>query len=83
MPTLVLFRIVTRYLMNGISELIAWIGAIMPFLGPKIVFVGKDIIVGHEGYQPREESTPYSALFGAESNGIGLGNTFIWNLNYE
>jgi hypothetical protein len=63
--------------------LTAWIGAIMPFLRPKIVFAGKDILGGSEGYQLREESSSYSALFGAESNGIGLENTFMWNLNYE
>ncbi len=55
----------------------------MPFLWPKIVFAGKDIIGGSEGYQLREESAPYSDLFGAESNGMGLENTFMWNLNYE
>lgn len=55
----------------------------MPFLRPKIVFAGKDILGGSEGYQLREESSSYSALFGAESNGIGLENTFMWNLNYE
>lgn len=55
----------------------------MPFLWPKIVFAGKDIIEGSEGYQLREESAPYSDLFGAESNGMGLENTLMWNLNYE
>ena len=36
----------------------------MPFLRLKIVFAGKDIIGGGEGYQLREESASYSALLG-------------------
>ncbi len=44
---------------------------------------GRDIIEGNEGYQVREGSAPYSALFGAERGDIGPKNTYFWDINTE
>ena len=34
---------------------------------------------GDKGYQLREGSAPYKALFGAENDDIGLENTHFWS----
>ena len=44
---------------------------------------GRDVIGGSEGYQLREGSAPYKALFGAENNNIGVENTYFWDVNNE
>jgi hypothetical protein len=41
------------------------------------------IIGGNEGYQLREGSVPYEALFGAENDDIGPKNAYFWGLNTE
>jgi hypothetical protein len=43
----------------------------------------RDDIGENEGYQLREGSAPYRALFGAEKNDIGLDNTYLWGVNNE
>ncbi|MFA4911376.1 MAG: transposase [Desulfobacteria bacterium] len=40
---------------------------------------GRRIIEAGEGYQIREESAPYNALFGAEKEDIVSENTYSWN----
>jgi hypothetical protein len=40
---------------------------------------GRIIIEAGEGYQIREESAPYNALFGAEKEDIVSENTYSWN----
>ncbi len=42
---------------------------------------GRNIIEGNEGYQVREGSVPYNALFGAEKGDIGPKNTYFWGIN--
>jgi len=37
----------------------------------------------NEGYQLREGSAPYEALFVAENDDIGLENTHFWGVNSE
>jgi hypothetical protein len=44
---------------------------------------GRDVIRGNEGYQLREGSSSYKALFGAENDDIGLKNTYSWRVNNE
>ncbi len=44
---------------------------------------GKDVIGGNEGYQLREGSGPYKALFGAGNDDIGLENIYLWGVNNE
>ena len=44
---------------------------------------GRDVIEGNEGYQLREGSVPYRALFGGGNNDIGLENTYYWGANNE
>jgi hypothetical protein len=44
---------------------------------------GKKVIEGAEGYQVREGSARYGALFGAEKDDIGLENTYSWEINTE
>jgi len=44
---------------------------------------GRDVIRGSEGYQLREGSAHYKALFGVENDEIGLENTHFWGLNNE
>jgi hypothetical protein len=44
---------------------------------------GRDIIGVSEGYQLREGSAHYNALFGAEKGEIGPENTFLWGVNNE
>jgi len=44
---------------------------------------GRDVIGGSEGYQLRERSAPYKALFGVENDDIGLENTYCWGVNSE
>ena len=41
----------------------------------------RDVIEGNEGYQLREGSVPYRALFGGENNDIGLETTYYWGAN--
>jgi hypothetical protein len=36
-----------------------------------------------EGYQLREGSVPYKALFGAKNDDIGLEDTYFWGVNNE
>jgi len=43
-----------------------------------ITFIG-----GNEGYQLREESAHYKALFGAEKDDIGPENTCFWDVKSE
>jgi putative transposase len=40
---------------------------------------GREVIEAGEGYQVREGTTPYNALFGAEKEDIGSENTYFWN----
>jgi len=40
---------------------------------------GRRVIEADEGYQVREESAPYNALFGAEKEDISSENTYSWN----
>jgi len=44
---------------------------------------GRDVIGGNEGYQLREGSAPYKALFGAENDDRGVENTYSWDVNNE
>jgi hypothetical protein len=44
---------------------------------------GREIIESSEGYQQRENSTPYKALFEAENEDIDLENTFFWDVKVE
>ena len=44
---------------------------------------GRKVIEGAEGYQVREGSARYGALFGAEKDDIGLENTYSWEINTE
>jgi hypothetical protein len=44
---------------------------------------GRDVIGGGAGYNLREEAAPYTALFGAEKDDIGLENTHFWDLDAE
>jgi putative transposase len=44
---------------------------------------GRDVIEVNDGYQLRERSVPYRALFGGENNDIGLENTYYWGANNE
>ena len=44
---------------------------------------GRDVIQSGEGYQLRESTTPYKALFEAENQDIGLKNTRLWDINLE
>jgi hypothetical protein len=37
---------------------------------------GRDVIVGDEGYLLQKEAVPYIALFRAEKDDIGHGNTY-------
>jgi putative transposase len=41
---------------------------------------GRGVIEGGEGYQLRESSARYKALFEVESEDIGLENTYFWDL---
>jgi putative transposase len=41
---------------------------------------GREVIEGGEGYQVREESVLYNALFGAGKEDIGPENTYPWNV---
>ena len=42
---------------------------------------GSGARLGNEGYQLREESASYAALFGAENDYIGPENTFFCGIN--
>ena len=44
---------------------------------------GRDVIEVNEGYQLRERSVSYGALFGGENSYIGLENTYYWGANAE
>jgi putative transposase len=44
---------------------------------------GRAVMETDKGYQLREESIPYKALFGAQKDDIGLENTYIWDINPE
>jgi putative transposase len=44
---------------------------------------GRDVIGGNEGYQLREESAAYKALFGAKNEDVGLENAYFWKVNAE
>jgi len=44
---------------------------------------GREVREGGGGYQLREESAPYKALFGAKKDDIGPESTFFWDVNDE
>lgn len=44
---------------------------------------GRDIVDGCGGYQLRESSARYKALFEVENDDIGLENTHLWNIKQE
>ena len=44
---------------------------------------GRDVMEGDEGYHLREEAAPYTALFRAEKDDIGLENTYFWETSSE
>ena len=44
---------------------------------------GRDVIELNDGYQLRERSVSYGALFGGENSYIGLENTYYWGANAE
>jgi len=44
---------------------------------------GSAVIEGNEGYQLREESAHYKALFGVKKDDIGPENTYLWNVKSE
>jgi hypothetical protein len=44
---------------------------------------GRDVIEVNDGYQLRERSVPYGALFGGGNDDIGLENTYDWAANDE
>jgi hypothetical protein len=44
---------------------------------------GREIIESADGYQLRERSAPYKALFEAENEDIDLENTFFWDVKVE
>jgi len=57
----------------------SFVGNVKALLGYRAK--GRDVIGGNEGYQLREGSGPYKALFGAGSDDIGLENTYFWGIN--
>jgi hypothetical protein len=40
---------------------------------------GREVIEAGEGYQLRESPADHNALFDAEKEDIGHGNTYFWN----
>ncbi|MDQ1333900.1 MAG: REP-associated tyrosine transposase [Thermodesulfobacteriota bacterium] len=42
---------------------------------------GRRVIEAGEGYQVREGSAPYNALFGGEKEDIASENSYLWNVN--
>ena len=44
---------------------------------------GRDAIGGNEGYQLREGSARYKALFGADKDDIGPENIYFWSVDNE
>ena len=44
---------------------------------------GRDVVEGTEGYQVREGSAPYDALFGVKKGDIGPENAYFWNIISE
>jgi hypothetical protein len=44
---------------------------------------GRDVVEGGEGYQLREDSASYNALFGAEKGDISPENTYFWDVKPE
>ena len=44
---------------------------------------GRDIVEGPEGYQVREGSAPYDALFGVKKGDIGPENACFWDIISE
>jgi len=44
---------------------------------------GRAVIEDNEGYQLREESADYKALFMAEKDDIGPENTYFWDVKSE
>jgi len=69
-----------------------WTGSIAvgsrPFIEEVKALLGfkakeRAVIEGNEGYQLREESAHYKALFGAEKDDIGLENTYFWDVKSE
>jgi len=44
---------------------------------------GRDVVEGPEGYQVREGSAPYDALFGVKKGDIGPENEYFWNIISE
>ena len=44
---------------------------------------GRDAIEGGGGYQLREKSAGYKALFEAKKADIGLKNAYFWNVKVE
>jgi hypothetical protein len=44
---------------------------------------GRDVIEGGEGYQLRESSARYKALFEVKNEDIGLENTLFWDPKVE
>ena len=44
---------------------------------------GRAVIEGNEGYQLREESADYKALFVAKKDDIGPENTYFWDVKSE
>ena len=44
---------------------------------------GRNVVESGEGYQLRERSAHYKALFGAEKDDIGLENIYFWDVKAE
>ena len=44
---------------------------------------GRAVMEGNEGYQLRENTAHYKALFVAEKDDIGPENSYLWNIKYE
>jgi len=44
---------------------------------------GRGVIEGNEGFQLREGSPPYKWVLEVEKDGIGIENTYFWEVNNE
>jgi hypothetical protein len=57
------------------------VGNVNPLLGFRAK--GGEVIGGNVGYQLREGSARYKALFGTGNEDIGIENKYFWGLNNE
>ena len=62
----------------GSKALVENVKALLGFRGK-----GRGVLEGAEGYQVRERSAQYGALFGAEKVDMGPKNSYFWDMNTE